>query len=181
MGDHRGVSISFAFLALGSFGTIATPDGSDCKVITNKSVETAVEVVLAEPNGTRRWEKGGDLAGDWTIRCPLGPDADRRQISLTVARWLAKPELRMSAAIILYQLGADAIVSRQAVHAAYLDDRRILNEWPPGEPIIGSLPGDIKSLKCLDQLLQRRNPAKWLCEHLQSFPNPEGAPNGRAR
>jgi hypothetical protein len=173
MGDLLAMSFSAVILASVALGSLGSREAPDCKVVTNRSVETVVEVVLAESNGVRRWEKAGDLAGDWMIRCPLGPDVDRRQIGRTVARWLVRPELRMPAAIILYQLGADAIVSRQAIHAAYLDDRRMLKELPRGEPAIGPLPSEINSLRCLDQRLRGRNPAGWLCEHLESFSNPE--------
>jgi len=145
-----------------------------CELVTARSVRAAVNEILADPDSRRGMQKADSLLGLWFDRCPLTNRTERKDISRSVSRLLVRPELRSYTAIILYQLGRDAVVSRPAVHAAYVDHRRRLKELGRTQPyVVGPAPQTIKSLGCLEGRLKGPNPGKKICPYLDGFANPE--------
>jgi len=144
-----------------------------CEVVTSHSVNDTVELVFAEPNKVTGLERVGDLVGAWISRCPIADRAERQTISRSVSRLLVRPELRSHAAIILYQLGEDAAVSRVAIHSAYLQEKRAFTERSRDGFGIRAGSEVRDSLRCLDLRLRGARPSLALCRFLESFPNPE--------
>ena len=161
-------------ISLLAIATSLVMESSHCELVTAKSVRAAVDKSLADTDPNKGMQRVGELIGLWFDRCPLTNRKDREDISRSVSRLLVRPELRSYAAIMLYQLGRDAVVGRSAVHAAYLDHRRRLRKLAQSQPyVIGPAPQTIKSLKCLDERLRSRSPGRKLCPYLDRFTNPE--------